>query len=104
MTGRELVLSRARDIAVFVSPVRQEIFAAIGLHGPLTATAIASHLGRATTSLYHHLAQLVRIGAVEVKRTRREDGKAEQVYAAAVGRVAICEGAGTNAVQARQDA
>lgn len=91
-------------MAVFVSPVRQEILACIGLHGPLTAGELARHLGRATTSLYHHLAQLVRVGAVNVTTRRRADGRPERVWTAAVGRVSLGGGPRGGAVTRAQQA
>ena len=101
---QELTLSSAKDIAVFVSPVRQEILAAIGLLGSVTVAELAHHLGRAPTALYHHLAQLVRVGAVAETTRRREDGKAERTYAAAVERVHIGEVSGRAAEEARKAA
>jgi predicted ArsR family transcriptional regulator len=100
----DLVLSKASDIAVFVSPARLEIFSAIGLHEPVTAAQLATHLGRSVTSLYHHLAQLVRVGAVAVGERRRDDGKSERTYSAAVRSVSVGGGSGPAVVRAQQAA
>lgn len=101
---KEIVLERARDMAVLVSPVRQEIFGAIGLHGPITVADLARHLGRAQTSLYHHLTQLQRIGVVEVAQVQRADGRHERTFAATVGRVRLGASTTAAAVRARQAA
>lgn len=100
----DLHLTRPRDVAVFVSPARQEIFVAVGLHGPVTVKELAHHLGRTTTALYHHLAQLARVGALEVSERRRRDGRRERTYRAAVERVVIGRGAGRASVRAEQAA
>jgi DNA-binding MarR family transcriptional regulator len=102
--GRELVLEQPHEMAVMVSPVRQEILAVIGLHGPVGTAALARHLGRTQTSLYHHLVQLVRIGAIASSQVRRSDGRLEQVFATAVGRVRFGSDASKAAVAAQRAA
>jgi predicted transcriptional regulator len=100
----DMRLTRPRDVAVFVSPARQELFAAVGLHGPATVAELAHHLGRAPTALYHHLAQLARVGAIVVDERRRSDGRRERTYRAAVERVSIGRGRGRASVRAQQAA
>lgn len=100
----DLRLTRPRDVAVFVSPARQELFAAVGLHGPATVAELAHHLGRAPTALYHHLAQLARVGAIVVDERRRSDGRRERTYRSAVERVSIGSGTGRASVRAQQAA
>lgn len=102
--GKDLVLERPRDMAVMVSPVRQEIIGVLGLHGPIGTAALARHLGRTQTSLYHHLVQLRRIGAIESSQVQRSDGRREQVFRTAVGRVRFGGDESKAAIAAQQAA
>lgn len=57
---------------MLVSPVRQELLSAIGLHGPCSARELAARLGRSVTSLYYHLGMLERVGAIAQQQRGHE--------------------------------
>lgn len=99
---RRLVLPRA-DARVLVSPIRQELLSAIGLHGPCSARELASRLGRSVTSLYYHLGMLERVGAIAQEQRGTEvvwRGAAEEVTIDATRRASAGEPSAATAAKA----
>ena len=60
---RTLTLTQ-RNAAALISPVRQELLSALGLHGPCSVRELAAQLGRQPTALYYHLQILEKAGAI----------------------------------------
>jgi DNA-binding transcriptional ArsR family regulator len=81
---RRLAIPAAEAEQVLVSPARQELLSAIGLHGPCSVRELASRLGRSVTSLYYHLGMLERVGAVA-----QEQRGQETLWRAAVDEIAV---------------
>lgn len=78
---RSYLIKRDEQMAVAVSPVRQEILDALAASGPSSAAEIAARLGRPADALYHHLRLLTRVGLVVEHSHRRTTYRTEVVYA-----------------------
>lgn len=76
-----------RNAAALVSPVRQEILSALGLHGPCSVRDLAKNLGRRATALYYHLQILERAGAVASESTAEAE-RSQVVWRVTIDRVA----------------
>ena len=63
MDRREI--SDPRALRALTHPTRLALIEALGLHGPLTATEAAEHVGESPSSCSFHLRQLARYGFVE---------------------------------------
>jgi len=56
---------RARYLRALASPARLEVVEGLQIGGPSSVAELARRLGRAPSSLYHHLAQLESAGVIE---------------------------------------
>jgi len=77
---RRHVISTRRQLAVLVSPVRQEIADVLSRMGRASVREIAAALGRPADGLYYHLRALARGGLVAAAGTRSRGGRDEALY------------------------
>jgi DNA-binding transcriptional ArsR family regulator len=75
------LIQRDDQLAVMVSPVRQEILDALAAAGPSSAAELATRLGRPADALYHHLRLLIRSGLLVEHSRRRTLYRTEVIYA-----------------------
>ncbi len=73
-------VSRAKEIAAVVSPLRLEILDVLSGMGPSSVAEIAATLGRAPDSLYYHVKALARCGLVLGAGERRRGRHREALY------------------------
>lgn len=66
---------RARYLRALASPARLEVIEGLQLGGASTVGELARRLGRAPSSLYHHLAQLEEAGVIERRGLAASQGK-----------------------------
>ncbi|MET7421181.1 helix-turn-helix domain-containing protein [Dactylosporangium sp. NPDC005555] len=64
LTSDEEPIADPRAMRALTHPVRIALIEALGLHGPLTATAAAAHIGETPTTCSFHLRQLAKYGFV----------------------------------------
>lgn len=83
---RTLTLTQ-RNAAALISPVRQELLSALGLHGPCSVRELATQLGRRPTALYYHLQILQKAGAVAADATAGD--RSEVVWRVTADRIAF---------------
>jgi predicted ArsR family transcriptional regulator len=76
-----------RNVAALISPIRQEVLSALGLHGPCSVRALAKQLGRKPTALYYHLQILEKAGAIAAESTTGD--RSETVWRVLADRVAF---------------
>lgn len=57
-------ITDVETLRAFAHPLRLRILEAVGLHGPLTATQVAEHVGESPANCSWHLRQLARYGFV----------------------------------------
>lgn len=69
--NRHYLIERSDQLEALTSPVRMEILSAVEALGPCTAAELAASLGRAQSSLYFHLEQLLEVGLL-LKEERPE--------------------------------
>lgn len=74
--ARPLGLERVRGLA---HPLRLSLYE-LFVRGPRTTMQAAAELGQPPTRLYHHVAELVRVGLLRLRETRPNRGTIEKYY------------------------
>ncbi len=76
-----IVLSGKRELDIFMNPQRQNLIRCMKISAvPMTPKQISSQLGISSSSVQHHLRQLVELGLVELSHTEQIHGITAKYY------------------------
>ena len=73
-------IQRLDQLRALASPVRMEILNSLAGAGPCSIAELGRLLGRAPSSLYHHVSMLVDLGMVRRSGTRAAGANTEQLF------------------------
>lgn len=83
------VVRDRRQLKALESPARLEIVDGFAASGPCSIARVAREIGRTPESLYYHVEQLVRVGLLVSKGTRKLEKHEERLYAACSSAIEI---------------
>lgn len=94
---KTLKLDKPQQIRAISSPVRQELLTALGSRDALSVRELAERLGRAPSSLYYHVRELLKAGILVEAGERPSGKRIETIYAMTTDRILLDAGSRSSA-------